>query len=197
MSIATNQRMFHGGIRAAALADQLTARFNDRQHRVSTQIQDETALVQIGSKHGTPLTIHIADTDGGVLVTMSRDRDWLDRVADSSELIERAASRPLSLLALVPDVIGEMKQENIAPKVWNAINDLCALTRALAGEENAPQNPKVCQYCGVANDPELEECIACGAALPSDLPRICPKCGRRHTAEALFCQACGTRLVEG
>ena len=189
--------MFHGGIRAAALADQLTARFNDRQHRVSTQIQDETALVQIGSKHGTPLTIHIADTDGGVLVTMSRDRDWLDRVADSSELIERAASRPLSLLALVPDVIGEMKQENIAPKVWNAINDLCALTRALAGEENAPQNPKVCQYCGVANDPELEECIACGAALPSDLPRICPKCGRRHTAEALFCQACGTRLVEG
>jgi hypothetical protein len=196
MTLPANQRMFHGGIGAAALADQLAARFNDRQHRVSSQVQGETALVQIGSKHGTPLTVHIADTQGGVLVTMSRDRDWLDRVADSSELIERAATNPISLLALVPDVIGELKQENVTPQVWNAINDLCALTRALAGEENAPKNPKICPYCGVANDPELEQCEACGAALPSDLPRICPKCGRAHTSEALFCQACGTRLVE-
>lgn len=189
--------MFHGGIRSAALADQLSARFNDRQHRVSTQVQGETALVQIGSKHGTPVTVHISDTEGGTLVTMSRDRDWLDRVADSSELIERAASSPLSLLALVPDVIGEMKQENLAPLIWDAINDLCALTRSLAGEEKAPRNPKVCQYCGMSNDPEMEECVACGAALLMDLPRVCPKCGRGHTSDALFCQACGTRLVEG
>ena len=192
-----HQRMFHGGIRAAALADQLSARFNDRQHRVSTQMQGETALVQIGSKHGTPVTVHIADTQGGVLVTMSRDRNWLDRAADASELVERAATNPLSLLALIPDVIGEMKQENIAPLIWNTINDLCALTRSLAGEEKAPRNPKLCPYCGVSNDPELVECAACGGSLPSDLPRTCPKCARRHTSDALFCQACGTRLVEG
>jgi Double zinc ribbon len=197
MTLPVNQRMFHGGIHSTALADQLAARFNDRQHRVSTQVQEETALVQIGSKHGTPVTVHIADTEGGVLVTMSRDRDWLDRVADSSELVERAASNPLSLLALVPDVIREMKQENITPQIWNAINDLCALTRALAGEEKAPRNPKICHYCGVSNNPDLVDCVACGAALPIDLPRVCPKCGRSHTSEALFCQACGTRLVEG
>jgi hypothetical protein len=197
MTLPPNQRMFHGGIHSAALADQLSARFNDRQHRVSTQIQGDTALVQIGSKHGTPVTIQIADTEGGVLVTMSRDRDWLDRIADSSELVERAASSPLSLLALVPDVIGEMKQENLAPLIWDAINDLCALTRSLAGEEKEPRNPKVCQYCGMSNDPELGECVACGAALPTNLPRVCPKCGRGHTSDALFCQACGTRLVEG
>lgn len=189
--------MFHGSIRAAALADQLAARFSDRQRRASIQVRGETALVQIGSKHGTPVTVHIADTAGGVLVTMSRDRDWLDRVADSSELVERAASSPLSLLALLPDVIGEMKQENIAPQIWNAINDICALTRSLAGEKGAPHNPKVCAYCGTANNAEEELCIGCGAALPSDLPRVCPKCGRGHTSDALFCQACGTRLVEG
>jgi hypothetical protein len=141
---------------AAALADQLAARFNDRQHRTSIQARGDTALVQIGSKHGTPVTVHIADTTGGVLVTMSRDRDWLDRAADASELVERAASNPLSLLALVPDVIGEMKQENLAPQIWNAINDLCALTRSLAGEEKAPKNPKICEFCGTSNDPELE-----------------------------------------
>jgi len=197
MTIPPNQRMFHGGIQSAELADQLSARFNDRQHRTRTIVQDKTALVQIGSKHGTPITIHIADTEGGILVTMSRDRDWLDRVADSSELVERAASSPLALLALVPDMIGEMKQENLAPNIWDAINDLCALTRSLAGENKAPRNPKVCLYCGVSNDPELEECVACGAALPTDLPRVCPKCGRAHTSEALFCQACGTRLVDG
>jgi len=193
----SNQRMFHGGIQAAALADQLIARFNDRQHRVHTQIQGETALVQIGSKHGTPVSIHITNTIGGVLVTMSRDRQWLDRAADSSELIERAASSPLSLIAMVPDIIGEMKQENIAPQIWNAINDLCALTLSLAGEENARLNPKICEYCGRTNDPAQEECVSCGGVLPTNLPRICPKCGRAHTSLALFCQACGTRLVEG
>lgn len=197
MTLPPNQRMFHGGIRAAALADQLAARFNDRQHRTRSEVRGETALVQIGSKHGTPVTVHIADTEGGVLVTMSRDRDWLDRVADVSEMAERAASSPISLLAMLPDVIGELKQENIAPQIWNAINDICALTRSLAGEKNAPGNPKICGYCGTANDPESELCAACGAALPVDLPRLCPKCNRAHTSDALFCQACGTRLVEG
>ncbi len=197
MALLTNQRMFHGGIRAVALADQLCARFNDRQHHTTLQREGDTALVQIGSKHGTPVTVHIADIEGGVLVTMSRDRDWLDRLGDSGNMVERAASSPLSLLTLIPDIIGEAKQENITPQIWNAINDLCALTRSLAGEDHAPKNPKVCTYCGTANDPELELCQACGAVLPTDLPRVCPKCGRGHTAEALFCQACGTRLEEG
>jgi hypothetical protein len=197
MNLPGNQRMFHGGISAAALADQLAARFNDRQHKTSLQVQGETALVQIGSKHGTPVTVHIADTTGGVLVTMSRDRDWLDRAGDASELLERAATNPLSLLAAIPDIAGELQQENITPQIWNAINDLCALTRALAGEKDGPANPTVCAYCGTANDPGQEVCTGCGAALVIDLPRKCPKCGRAHTSDALFCQACGTRLVEG
>jgi hypothetical protein len=192
-----HQRMFHGGIHADALADQLAARFNDRQHRSLVERTGETALVQIGSQHGTPVTIHIADTEGGVLVTMSRDRDWLDRIADSSELLERSASNPFSFLAALPDIIGEINQENIGPQIWDAINDICALTRALAGEEDSPQNPKVCEFCGTANEAENEQCKACGAALPVDLPRICPKCGRKHTSDALFCQACGARLIQG
>ena len=191
------QRMFHGEISAAALADQLAARFNDRQRRVCVSQAGVSSLVQIGSKHGTPVTVHITDTSGGVLVTMSRDRNWLDKTADASELIERAASNPLSLLAMVPDVLGELNQENVAPQIWDAINDLCALTRALAGERDGPQNPKVCEYCETANDPRLESCAMCGAVLPSELPRTCPKCGRGHTSDALFCQACGTRLVDG
>lgn len=153
--------------------------------------------MQIGSKYGTPVTVYIADTKGGVLVTMSRDRDWLDRVADSSELLERAATSPLSLLALVPDVIGEMKQENLVPHIWDAVNDLCALTRSLAGEEKVPRNPKICHYCGMSNNAEMEECVACSAALLTDLPRVCPKCRRGDASDALFCQACGTRLLEG
>lgn len=189
--------MFHGGIRAAALADQLAARFNDRQHKTNVRASGDTALVQIGSKHGTPLTVHMADTQGGVLVTMSSDRDWLDRTADASELLERAATSPLALLAVLPDIIGELKQENVAPQVWNALNDIFALTRALAGEKDAPLNPKICPYCGIANDPQHETCVGCGGALLADLPRACPKCGRKHTSDALFCQACGTRLVEG
>ena len=98
MTSASNQRMFHGNISAAALADQLAARFNDRQHRTRLEVRGDTAFVQIGSKHGTPVSVHIADTTGGVLVTMGRDRDWLDRTADTSEMLERAASNPLSLL---------------------------------------------------------------------------------------------------
>ena len=193
----SNQRMFHGAISAAALADQLAARFHDRQHHTNIQHQAGSVLLQIGSKHGTPLSVHVSDTTGGVLVTMSRDRNWLDRSADAAELVERAATNPISLLALIPDVIGELNQENLAPQVWDAINDICALARSLAGERNAPANPKICEFCGTANDPELELCAACGAALPVDLPRKCPKCARAHTSDALFCQACGTRLVTG
>lgn len=196
-SLSTNQRMFHGGIRAGALADQLSARFNDRQHRIRIEQHGDSALVQIGSPHGTPITVHVADIDGGVLVTMSRDRDWLDRSADASEILERASSNWGSLLALVPDIIGEMRSENLAPAVWNAINDLMSLSRSLAGETHAPENPKICPFCGTASPADLEKCPSCGGALPVDLPRVCPKCGRAHTSDALFCQSCGTRLVEG
>lgn len=193
-----NQRMFHGTISASTLADQLDARYHDRQHHTAVQKSAGSVVIQIGSKHGTPISVHIADTEGGVLVSMGRGRDWLDRAGDASEMIERAASgSPIALLAMIPDVIGELQKENLAPGIWNAINDICSLTRALAGEEKAPQNPKVCLYCGTANPPELESCQACGGALPVNLPRICPKCSRAHTSDALFCQACGTRLVEG
>ena len=196
--MASTQRMFHGTITAAALVDQLAAIFSDRQHHVEVTRGFGTALIQIGSKHGTPLTINVADTQGGVLVTMSRDRDWLDKVADTSELIARAADGDLlSLLAMIPDVVGELRKENLAPEVWNAINEIFSLSRALAGEKDGPENPKVCQHCFTANPPENERCLACGAALPVDLPRVCPKCGRGHTSDALFCQACGTRLVKG
>jgi hypothetical protein len=151
------QRMFHGHITAAALADQLAARFNERHNRTSVSTGSGTALVQIGSKHGTPVSVHIADTEGGVLVTMSQDRGWLDKAGDTGEWIERAASGNfISLLAMVPDVIGEVKKENITPAIWDAINDLCGLTRALAGEEHAPRNPKVCTFCQTSNPPEAE-----------------------------------------
>ena len=196
MMLPQNQRMFHGGIRAIALADQLAARFHDRQHKTNIQSQGGTALVQIGSKHGTPVTLHIADTEGGVLVTISSDHNWLDGRRCPVNYWNSAASSPLSLLAAIPDLVGEMTKENIAPKIWNAVNDGC-LTRALAGERNAPVNPNVCEYYGIANESEAETCIGCGAALRVELPRVCPKCERQHTCDALFCQACGTRLVEG
>ena len=190
------QRLFHGNITAAAVADQLAARFGDRQHRTVVRHGSGTAVIQIGSKHGTPATVNIADTAGGVLVTIGRGRDWLDRVADGGEWMERAAAgNPLSLLALVPDVIGELRKDNIAPQIWSAITEICALSRALAGEKNAPDRPVMCAYCGTANPAGRPQCLACGAPLPVDLPRVCPECGRTHPSDALFCTACGTRLV--
>jgi hypothetical protein len=191
-----NQRMFNGAISAAAVAGQLAARLRERHTRVEIRPEPGSVLVQLGSGHGTPLTVHLSDTPGGVLVSMGQERDWLDRLSDTGDLLERsAAGSPLALLAAIPEVLGEMSKENLAPQVWNIVGEICALSRALAGEKGAPPNPKVCLYCGTANPAELEQCQACGAALPVDLPRECPKCGRRHTSDALFCQACGTRLV--
>lgn len=115
LTIPSDQRTFPGGIRSAALTDQLFGRFNDRQHYVTIKGQVDTALVQIGSKHGTPVTVHISDAEAGVLVAMSHDRDWLYKLADSSKLIERATSNLLSLLAILPDVICELKQKEPHP----------------------------------------------------------------------------------
>lgn len=189
------QRMFHGHITAAALADQLAARFNERHQRTQVTQGNGTSMVQIGSQHGTPMTLNIAETEGGVLVTMSNDQNWLDRLGDAGEWLDRAARNPLSLLTVVPDILAEGQKKSLVPEIWSAVDDICALTRALAGEKNAPGNPKVCTHCQTANPPELEICQSCGAPLPVDLPRVCPKCGRGHTSDALFCQACGTRLV--
>jgi len=192
------QRMFHGTIHAIPLADQIAARFQDRQDRVMIERHAGSALIQIGSKHGTPVTVNISDSEGGVLVTMSRSKDWLDRMGDAGEMIDRATSGSfLSMLAMIPDVIGELREENIVPQIWDAINDICALSRALAGENDAPRNPIICHYCQLPNAAGSAECISCGAPLPVDLPRVCPKCARAHSSDALFCQACGTRLIEG
>jgi hypothetical protein len=192
-----NQRMFHGGISAAALADQLAARFSERHTRATVQQGAGTALVQLGSPHGAPLTIHIADTTAGVLVTLSQDRDWLDRVSDASGLLERAAAgKPLSFLAALPEVLGELNKENLTPQVWGVVDELCSLSRALAGEKNGPENPRICAYCATSNPPDQDRCLACGAALPVEFARVCPKCARGHLSDALFCQACGTRLVQ-
>ncbi len=192
------QRMFHGEITAAALADQLAAQFHERHKRCNVSHSGVSSLVQIGSQHGTPATVHITDTPGGVLVTMSRDKDWLDRASDAGEILERAVSgSPLSMLAMIPEVFGELQKENIAPEIWDVINDICALTLTLAGEKDAPKNPKVCEFCGTANPDEEEHCISCGAVLPVVLPRVCPKCNAKYLSTALFCQACGTRLIKG
>jgi hypothetical protein len=190
------QRMFHGHLTAAALADQLAARFNERHQRTHVTQGPGTAMVQIGSQYGTPLTLNIAETEGGVLVTMSADHNWLDRLGDAGDRLERAARNPFSLLTALPDILAEGQKKSLAPDIWTAVDDICGLARALAGEKNAPRNPKVCPHCQTANPPDLEQCQACGAPLPVDLPRVCPKCGRGHASDALFCQACGTRLVQ-
>jgi hypothetical protein len=38
MILLPNQRRFHDAIRTVTLADQLFTHFNDRQHRISTQL---------------------------------------------------------------------------------------------------------------------------------------------------------------
>ena len=187
--------MFHGQITAAALADQLAARFGERHQRAQVTHSAGSTVVQIGSPQGTPLTLNIAETPGGVLVTMGADRNWLDRMGDAGERLERASRDPLALLFSLPDILAEGQKHNLAPEVWRAVEEICSLSRALAGEKNAPRNPKVCLHCQTSNAPEREQCQACGAPLPVDLPRVCPNCGRGHTSDALFCQACGTRLV--
>ena len=190
--------MFHGAISAAAVADQLAARFRERHTRVEIRPGAGSVLVQLGSGHGTPLTVNIADTAGGVLVSMGQERDWLDRAGDLGDVLDRvAAGSPLAILAAIPEILGESGKGNIAPQIWDQIGEICALSRALAGEKGAPANPKVCLFCATANPAERDQCQACGAALPVDLPRVCPKCGRGHTSDALFCQGCGTRLVSG
>ena len=107
------QRMFHGHITAAALADQLAARFVERHQRTHVTHGPGTAMAQIGSAHGTPLTLNIAETEGGVLVTMGSDQNWLDRLGDAGELLERAARNPFSLLTALPDILAEGQKKSL------------------------------------------------------------------------------------
>ena len=48
------QRMFHGHLTAAALADQLAARFNERHQRTHVTQGNGTAMVQIAASMARP-----------------------------------------------------------------------------------------------------------------------------------------------
>jgi hypothetical protein len=81
------QRRFQGKITSAVLAYQLSAFFNDRQPHAFIECEKGTSPAQIGSKHDTPVAVHIADTSNAVLVTMCRERNWMDKTAENSKLI--------------------------------------------------------------------------------------------------------------
>ena len=49
---------------AVALADQLAARFTDRRHPVKIERYPDSALVRIGGKHGTPITVQTRRVEG-------------------------------------------------------------------------------------------------------------------------------------
>lgn len=192
----TLQRMYHGYLSAPIAAEQLAVRFRDRFHQVTLEQTSESALLTIGSPHGTPVAVHLANTTGGVLVTMGHGPSDLSKLGDAAGVLERAATNPLSFLSLFPDALAEAQKKNIIPQIWAELEDIFSMARSLAGEQNAPKNPRICPFCQTANPPELDHCSACGGVLPPDLPRVCPKCNRGHTSDALFCQACGTRLVD-
>jgi hypothetical protein len=67
-------------------------------------------------------------------------QSWLDRLGDASDRLERAARNPLSLLTALPDILAEGQKKSLAPDIWSAVDDICSLTRALAGEKNAPRS---------------------------------------------------------
>jgi hypothetical protein len=135
MTLSLNQNIFLGGIQSVSSANQLSACFNDRKLCGSTQVQNETALAQIGSKLRAPFTVHFADTEVGVLVTKYLDHDWLERFADSSELIEPGLSSPLSLPVYMPDIIGEMKENNLTYSSGMK-STICVPLRTLTLERN-------------------------------------------------------------
>ena len=193
------QRTYRGEIDPDAMADALVTQFNGTDLMAQKVGQGEHFLVQIASREWewggpqTALTVGLAQTEGGVEVTMGQQR-WLGAVADLAQTGLMALVNPLSLIGRIDDIARSVSGLTLPQQVWEAVEHYCNSVGASLGLR-AEETIVTCPYCGVGNPIGAPKCSACGAGLGEFQPRSCPQCGLVVEHDAHFCSRCGKSLL--
>jgi predicted RNA-binding Zn-ribbon protein involved in translation (DUF1610 family) len=192
------QRVFHGNITPADVAQALLAEFNQGNLRAQVLGESNHLTVQIAtsqwSRSGgqTALAVDIQKIEDGVTVQIGQQQ-WLGVAASLGQTAFAALMNPLNLLGRLDDIAQDIQNLQLNEKVWGIIAmEVQAKGASLQLSERLSR--LTCEYCGAANPVGEASCVACGAPLGAVQPRTCAQCGYVITKDERFCPNCGQQL---
>ncbi|MFH1969874.1 MAG: zinc ribbon domain-containing protein [Verrucomicrobiota bacterium] len=189
------QRVFHGNITPADVAQALLAEFNQGNLRAQVLGESGHLTVQIAtsqwSRSGgqTALAVNIQKIEDGVTVQIGQQQ-WMGVAASLGQSAIAALMNPLNLLGRLDDIAQDIQNLQLNEKVWEII---AREVRAKGASHQLSERLSrlTCEYCGAANPVGEPSCVACGAPLGAVQPKTCAKCGYVLTHEEKFCPNCG------
>jgi hypothetical protein len=193
-----DQRIYHGNLKPADLAESLLAEFNRGNLRAQIVGQPDNLAVQIGTRLGaasggqTALTVTIQTATDGVLIQLGQ-QEWFGTAASLGRTTMAALLNPWSLLNRLDDIAQDVENLQLSEHVWQVI-DQAARALGTGYQLTERLSRLTCEYCGTANQVGEAACIACGAPLGKSQPGTCPKCGFAVRPNELNCPNCGQPL---
>jgi len=189
------QRVFHGNITPADVAQALLAEFNQGNLRAQVLGESSHLTVQIAtsqwSRSGgqTALAVEIQKIEDGVTVQIGQQQ-WMGVAASLGQSAIAALMNPLNLLGRLDDIAQDIQNLQLNEKVWATIaREVQA--KGASHQLSERLSRLTCEYCGAANPVGEATCAACGAPLGAVQPRTCAKCGYVLTYGEKFCPNCG------
>jgi double zinc ribbon protein len=193
-----DQRIFHGDLDPADIAQSLLAEFNRGNLRAQILGQSDNLAVQIGTRPGaasggqTALTVTVQKAPDGVLVQLGQ-QEWLSTAASLGWTTMAALLNPWNLMNRLDDIAQDVENLQLSERVWQVISGVARA--AGAGHQlSARLSRLTCDYCGTANPVGEGSCIACGAPLGKSQPGTCPNCGFVVQRGETRCPNCGQAL---
>ncbi|MBU4225160.1 MAG: zinc ribbon domain-containing protein [Chloroflexi bacterium] len=189
------QRVFHGNITPADVAQALLAEFDQGNLRAQVLGESGHLTVQIAtsqwSRSGgqTALAVNIQKIEDGVTVQIGQQQ-WMGVAASLGQTAFAALMNPLNLLGRLDDIAQDIQNLQLNEKVWEII---AREVRAKGASHQLSERLSrlTCEYCSAANPVGEASCVACGAPLGAVQPKTCAKCGYVLTHEEKFCPNCG------
>jgi DNA-directed RNA polymerase subunit RPC12/RpoP len=193
-----DQRIYHGKISPADIANNLVGHFNRGNLHVQQFVHGNQTTVQIASSGSpfsggqTALSILLQAVEDGVSVQMGQQA-WLGVAANIGFNAFTALQNPLNLLGHLGDIAQDIEDLQLTDEVWKVIDET-ARAIGTGYELSNRLRTLVCEYCNSANPVGQSNCIACGAPLGNVQPSTCPHCGFAIIHQEKICPNCGQHL---
>ena len=198
MDTNNNTRVYHGSIRAVDIARTLKGEFHRGNYVVQTYGKPDKIVLQIATKQQlrsggqTALTLHLNDTDDGVIVSMQKQK-WLGIAASIGTSAIATVMNPWNLLSRIDDIAQDIESITMSDNLWDVIEKRVQL--AGAGKQLSSKLRRVtCEYCGSAIRTGESNCVACGAPLGNVQPITCGNCGFVCSPTDQVCPNCHQSL---
>ena len=193
-----DQRILHGNLKPADLAQSLLGEFNRGNLRAQILGEADNLAVQIGTRQNaasggqTALTVTIHKVPDGVLVQLGQ-QEWLGTAASLGWTAVATLMRPWNLLSRLDDLAQDIENMQLSERVLQVI-DQAARAAGASFQLSERLSRTICEYCGTANPVGEGSCVACGAPLGKSQPGTCPNCGFVVKVNELRCPNCGQVL---